>query len=163
MWTDSSAIVKALAFTLAKWRASGGFWAEKGHLPTCSGCCPLNCLMGQMENSGQVISSGDGQIFLKQHTFIGFPRWLSGKESACQCGRCRRHGFDPWVRKIPWRRKWQPTPVFLPRKFHEQRSLVGYSPWDCRVGHDLASGTNKLTYFYYLTLKWSHGFSSLVC
>ena len=163
MWTDSSAIVKTLAFTLAKWRASGGFWAEKGHLPTCSGCCPLNCLMGQMENSGQMISSRDGQVFLKQHTFVGFLKWLSGKESACQCGRCRRHGFDPWVRKIPWRRKWQPTPVFLPRKFHGQRSLVGYSPWDCRVGHDLASGTHKLTYIYYLTLKWSHGFSSLVC
>ena len=45
-----------------------------------------------------------------------------GKESACQCGRRR---FDPWVRKIPWRKKWQPTPVFLPRTFHAQRSLVG--------------------------------------
>ena len=37
---------------------------------------------------------------------------------------------DPWVRKIPWRRAWQPTPVFLPGEFHRQRSLVGYSPWD---------------------------------
>ena len=46
----------------------------------------------------------------------GFPRWLSGKESTCQCKRCRRYGFDPWIRKIPWRRKWQPTPVFLPGK-----------------------------------------------
>ena len=44
------------------------------------------------------------------------------KESACQC---RRLGFNPWVRKIPWRRKWQPTPVFLPEEFHGQRSLVG--------------------------------------
>ena len=46
--------------------------------------------------------------------------------------RCRKHkrcGFDPWVRKIPWSRKWQPTPVFLPRDFHGQRSLVGYGPW----------------------------------
>ena len=41
----------------------------------------------------------------------------------------RRHGFDPWVGKNPWRRKWQPTPIFLPGKFHGQRSLVGYSPW----------------------------------
>ena len=40
-----------------------------------------------------------------------------------------RPGFDPQVRKTPWRRKWQPTPVLLPGKFHEQRSLVGYSPW----------------------------------
>jgi len=36
---------------------------------------------------------------------------------------------DPWIGKIPWRRKWQPGPVFLPEKFHGQRSLVGYSPW----------------------------------
>jgi len=41
----------------------------------------------------------------------------------------KRHQFDPWVGKIPWRRKWQPTPVFLPRKSHGQRSLAGYSPW----------------------------------
>ena len=56
----------------------------------------------------------------------GLPRWLRGKESACQSRRC---GFDPWVEKIPWRRKWQPTPVFLPGESHRQRSLVGYSPW----------------------------------
>ena len=43
--------------------------------------------------------------------------------------QCRRPGFDPWVGKIPWRRKWQPTPVFLPGKSHGLRSLVGYSPW----------------------------------
>ena len=45
------------------------------------------------------------------------------------CLQCRRPGFDPWVRKIPWRRKWQPTPVFLPGESHGQRSLAGYSPW----------------------------------
>ena len=45
---------------------------------------------------------------------------------------CRRPGFDPWVRKICWRRKWQLTPVFLPRKSHGWKSLVGYSPWDCK-------------------------------
>ena len=42
--------------------------------------------------------------------------------------QCRRPGFDPWVRKIPWRRI-QPTPVFLPGEFHGKRSLAGYSPW----------------------------------
>ena len=62
----------------------------------------------------------------------GLPWWLSGKESACQC---RRHKFDPWVGKIPWRRKWQPTPVFLSGKFHGQRSLVGYSPWSCKESY----------------------------
>ena len=45
------------------------------------------------------------------------------------CLQCRRPGFDPWVGKIPWRRKWQPTPVFLPGKSHGRRSLVGYCPW----------------------------------
>ena len=48
------------------------------------------------------------------------------KNHACQC---RRGRFDPWVWKIPWRRAWQPTPVFLPEKPHGQRSLVGYSAW----------------------------------
>ena len=48
-------------------------------------------------------------------------------------------GFDPWVRKIPWRRKWQPTPVFLPGESHGQRSLVGYSPGVTRVGYDLVT------------------------
>ena len=66
-----------------------------------------------------------------------FPRWHSGKESNC---RCKRRGFNPWVRKIPWRIQWQPTPVFLPRESHGQRSLASYSPW-CRkrIGYDLAT------------------------
>ena len=55
----------------------------------------------------------------------GRPRWLSGKESACQC---RRPGFNPWVRKTPWRRKWQSTPALLPGKSHRQTSLAGYTP-----------------------------------
>ena len=54
----------------------------------------------------------------------------SVKDSACRCRRCKRRGFHPWARKIPCRRKWQPTPVFLPGKPHGQRSLEGYSPWD---------------------------------
>ena len=61
---------------------------------------------------------------------------LSGKEPACQCRRLRRRRFDPWVGKIPCSRKWQLTSVFLPVKFHGQRSLAGYSPWGGRVGHD---------------------------
>ena len=57
------------------------------------------------------------------------PRWLSGKESACWCKRHKRFRFNLWVRKIPWRRKWQSTPVLLPGKSLGQRSLVGYSLW----------------------------------
>ena len=66
----------------------------------------------------------------------GLPWWVSDKESACQCRRLR---FDPWVGNIPWRRKWQPTPVFMPGEFR-QRSLTGCSPQGCkRVRHDLAT------------------------
>ena len=60
---------------------------------------------------------------------VGFPVEVGtgGKEPACQCNRHNRFWFDPGVRKIPWRRKWQPTLVFLPGEFHGQRSLMGYS------------------------------------
>ena len=74
---------------------------------------------------------------------FGLPRWLSGKESSCQC---RRRGLDPSLGKIPWRRKWQLTPVFLPGKCHGQRSLVGYSQahGSQRVRHDeWLNGNNK--------------------
>ena len=60
------------------------------------------------------------------------PRWLSCKEYACQCRRHKRHGLDPWVGKIPWRRKGEPTPVFLPGKFCGQKVLAGYSTWGCK-------------------------------
>jgi len=58
-----------------------------------------------------------------------FPGGSVVKESTCQC---RRHGFDPWFRNIPWRRKWQPTSVLFLGKSHGQRSLVGFSPWGCK-------------------------------
>ena len=61
-----------------------------------------------------------------QHTH---PGGASGKEPTCQCRRHKRHGFNTWAGKTPWRRAWQPTPVFLLGKFHGQRNLAGYSPW----------------------------------
>ena len=63
---------------------------------------------------------------------MGLPRRFSGKESACQCRRLGRHRFNSWVGKIPQRRKWQPTPVFLPGESHGWKSLVGHSPWDLK-------------------------------
>ena len=57
----------------------------------------------------------------------GLPWWLRGQRAHLQCRRCRRPGFDPWVGKIPCRRRWQPTPVISPEKSHGRRSLVGYS------------------------------------
>ena len=62
------------------------------------------------------------------HTHGGFPVDANSKEHACHCRRHKRWGFDPWVRKILWRRAWQPTPVLLPGESHEQNSLAGYSP-----------------------------------
>ena len=69
---------------------------------------------------------------LDLHIFKGdvlyINRWVSqglcGKEFTCQYRRYRRQGFNPWVRKIPWERKWQPIPILLPRKPHGQRSLA---------------------------------------
>ena len=67
---------------------------------------------------------------------IGFGGWVfttsvtnSVVKNACWCRRCRRHRFDPWIRKISWRREWQPTPTFLLGISHGQRSLDSYSPW----------------------------------
>ena len=68
---------------------------------------------------------------------IGFP---GGSDGISICLQCMRPGFDPWVGKILWRKKWQPTPVLLPRKSHKQRSLVGYSPW----GHKESDMTEQL-------------------
>ena len=67
------------------------------------------------------------------------------KESACQCRICRRCKFDPWGGKISQRRTWQPTPVFLPRKSHRQRSLAGCSPWGHKESARLSDGAHTHT------------------
>ena len=68
-------------------------------------------------------------LFSLSMIVYGLPRWRSSKESVCQFRRPKRCRFNPWVGKIPWSRKWQPTPAFLPGEFHGQRSLAGYSCW----------------------------------
>ena len=65
-------------------------------------------------------------IYMCGYIIQGFPGGASGKEPACQCRRHKRRGFDPWVRKTPWRRKWQHTHVISSGKFHRQRSLAGF-------------------------------------
>ena len=64
-------------------------------------------------------------------TTVGFPGGTSDKELACQCRRHRRLWFSPWVGKMPWRRAWQPAPVFSPGEPHGPRSLVGGHLWGC--------------------------------
>ena len=87
---------------------------------------------------------------------MGFPGGSSGKEFICQCRRHKRSGIDPWVRKIPWKRAWQPTPEFLPGESHEQRSLAGYSLW----GRKESDTTGRL-HFTSLHMKNSH--ASEIC
>ena len=74
-------------------------------------------------------SSDNEKLFECHHTTKRLPSWLSSKESVYQC---RRRMFDPWVRKIPWRRKRQLTPVLLLGKSHRQQRLAGDSPWDLK-------------------------------
>ena len=87
-------------------------------------------------------------------------RWCYCKEPTCQCRRWKRCRFNPWVRKIPWRKEWQPTPVFLPGESHGQRSLEGYSP----QGHKESDTTKHARMpFLWLPSPNSHWLLSLLC
>ena len=98
-------------------------------------------------------------IYTNYYINMGLPRWLSGKESTCQCRKC---GFNPWVGKVPWSRKWQPIPGILPRKSHGQRSLMGHIPRGSqKVGHNLGSKPQKGLYMC-LLYQLTHEFSSFV-
>ena len=127
--------IMRLVFTLLseKWRWQSQKGISDGHLRCCSGLC------SQMK---------------------GLLWWLSSKTSACNAEvhlQCRRHGFDPWVRKIPGRRKWQPTPVFLPGKSHGQRS---YSPRGCKesdmISQSSAAPLNKTRPPCPKIFEWPH-------
>ena len=86
----------------------------------------------------------------------GLPWWLSGKESTCQCRRCE---FNSWGMKIPSKRKWQPTPAFLPGKSHGQRSLTGYSSWGHkRIRHAWVTKQQQITNEHFLGTCWPFGF-----
>ena len=85
------------------------------------------------------------------HSGIVLPWWLRQKI----CLQCRRPRFDPWVRKIPWRREWLPTPVFLPGELHGQRSLAVYSPW----GRKESDMTERLT-LSHSDIQFSHSIMS---
>ena len=78
---------------------------------------------------------------------FGLPRWCSGEESPCRCRRCKRCGFNSWIRKIPRNRKWQPIPVFLPGKFHGQRRLAGYSPEGHKESDTIEYATHTMIVF----------------
>ena len=77
----------------------------------------------------QLSHKGSPQVIINFQVLdlMGFPGGTNGKEPTCQARRLKRRGFNHWVRKIPWRRAWEPTPVFLPWESHGQRSLVLHS------------------------------------
>ena len=95
------------------------------------------------------------------HTYLWFhlsmPKYAhqdfpGGSDGKASCLQCRRPGFDPWVRKILWWRKWQPTPVLLPVKSHGQRSMVGYNPQGRKE-----SDTTERLHFHFHALRTSIG------
>ena len=123
--TDTKSIQENMVLSFKKKRGGTGEAEEKGKFQELLDCW-VQCVLSLILSNG-------------------FAWWLRGKESAWQRKGCV---FDPWVRKIRWRRKWQPnTPVFLPGKPHGRRRLAGYRPWGHkRVGHHLA--TKQQPYVY---------------
>ena len=92
---------------------------------------------------------------------MGFLHGASGKEPGCQCRRRKRCRFNPWVGKFPWRKAWQPTPVFLPGEFHGQRSPAGYSPWG-RKESDTTEVAYDNTYLYMYSKTLNHSIAEIV-
>ena len=118
-----------------KWQPTPVFLPGESHgRRSLVGCSPW----GHRESdTTEVTSSSNNSVGLDG----------SGGKSIClQCGRPR---FDPWVGKIPWRRKWQPTPVLLPGESHGWKSLVGYNPWGCKE-----SDTAEWLNFHFHFPRW---------
>ena len=97
---------------------------------------------------------------MKYNWFTGLPRWLSGKESACQC---RRRRFHPWVGKIPWRRKWWPAPVFWSGKSHGQKSLATVHRGHKRVRHNLVTKQQEIDLQCHVSFRCSAKWFNYVC
>ena len=126
---------------LGSGRSPGG-----GHSNTVQNSCLENSRDGgawwaaiygvaQSQTRLKRLSSSSSSKDLLYNTGVSQVALVVKNPPTCQRRRQKRSGFDSWVRKIPWRRAWQATPV-LSVKFHGQMRLVGYSPWGCRVRHD---------------------------
>ena len=119
-----------------QWQPTPVFLPEKSQgLRSLVGCC----IWGHTELD---TTEAHFQWASRGHFFVSslIPQGFAGSSDDRLCLQCRRPRFNPWVGKIPWRRKCQPTPVVLPGEFHGQKSLAGYSPWGHkRVRHDLAT------------------------
>ena len=102
--------------------------------------------LGSIPGSGRFPGKRNG--YPCQYSW-GFPGGSDGKRTYLQC---RRPGFDPWVRKMPWRRDWLTTPIFLPGEVHGQRSLAGYNPWCCKE----LDTTERLTLSFFSFIIFYH-------
>ena len=125
-WAESTLVTWYIFSPLTRmaWHHPGKCVYFHTHLATASHhlLCrvPVGPTLRQRSRVSSELTSGHSL------TCSGLPWWLRRERN---CLQCRRPGFSPWVRKRSWRRKWQPTPVFLLREFHEQRSLGSCSPW----------------------------------
>ena len=110
-------------------------WATIKTLPTtlCSSTFSCSSHLSPARSCCHTWPSGWNRcfFFIVYIYLLGLPRWLSGKESACQCRRLQEMEVQCLGQEEPLK-KWQPTPVFLPGKFHGSRSLVSYSSWGCK-------------------------------
>ena len=95
----------------------------------------------------------------KTQCIYRLPRWHIGKESTYLCRKCKKCRFNPLARKMPWSRKWQPTPKFLPGKFRGQKSLAGCQPTNCK---ELGTQLSTHTQCRYTPRKYSVQFSRSV-
>ena len=114
--------------------------------------------------SGTAFNSTLPSFFFTTVWVTGLPRWRSHNESTCQCRRHKSSRFNPWVRKIPWRRKWQSTLEFLPEKPHGQRSMVGYSPRVAKSRTQLSMSTlSEYIFLIVMSSCWIDSFIIMSC
>ena len=129
--------------SLGQYTGVGSLSLPQGILPTHPGIESRSpALLTILYQLSHKRSSIKRVVFPKE----GFPAGSDGKKSACNTGDL---GFSPWVGKILWRRKWQPTPVFLPGKSRGQSSLVGYSLW----GRKKSDTTERLHLHFHMLAK----------
>ena len=101
---------------------------------------------GQLEGSGLTHRRTEFEPPSTKNSLHAVPSHVLVAQVVKSPPECGRPGFNPWIRKVPWRRKWQPTPIFSPGQFHGQRSLAGYSPW-C---HKELDTTEQLTLSFHM-------------
>ena len=123
---------------------SGLPFPSPGYLPRSRDQTQVSCIAGRLFTTW---ASREASItLLVAQVIMNLPAMQETQETRFWDAVLRR-GFDPWVGKILWKRKWQPTPVFSPRKSHGQSIPVDYSPWGCKTQHDLATTVSLCSLF----------------